>query len=339
MTSRIAINGFGRIGRLVLRALCESTRKDIDIVAINDLGSAEANAHLLAYDSVHGRCSFDVSAGKDSAGKDVIHVDGRAIRVLCERDPGKLPWKELKVDTVLECTGYFTDRAGAAKHHSAGAAKVLISAPSKDADITIVCGVNDSELKPSHRLVSNASCTTNCLAPPVKVIMENIGFVRGFMTTIHAATGDQPTVDTLHKDWRRARAAGVSMIPTSTGAARAVSLVLPQLAGKIDGCAVRVPTANVSLVDLTFDAGRTVHPDDINQAMCEAAQGEMKGILDVSDQPLVSIDFVHHSASSIVDLSQTQVSDGSFCRILAWYDNEWGFSNRMLDVAAKMATL
>ncbi len=340
MATRIAINGFGRIGRLVLRALCESKRDDLEVVAINDLGRADANAHLLRYDSIHGIAPFDV----DSVG-DTIHIKGlggkgekkNIIQVFAKPDPATLPWADCRVDIVFECTGRFTNRGAASAHLKAGAGKVLVSAPCSDSDITVVYGVNDADIDATHKIVSNASCTTNCLAPPVSVLAKEIGFVRGFMTTVHAMTGDQPSVDTLHKDWRRARAASVSMIPTSTGAARAVALVLPHLSGRLDGCAIRVPTANVSMVDLTFDAGCDVTVDAVNDAMRQASKTHLKDVLDVCDQPLVSCDFNHNPASSIVDLNQTQVSDKRLCRILAWYDNEWGFSNRMLDVAAKMA--
>jgi glyceraldehyde 3-phosphate dehydrogenase len=334
MAVRVGINGFGRIGRLVLRAAMESGRNDIEFVAINDLGSAKANAHLLAFDSVHGRFP-----GKVQASDDAIEIDGRSIRVLSERDPAKLPWGELGVDIALECTGIFASRAKASAHLEGGAKKVLISAPAGDADLTLVYGVNHDKLEASHTVVSNASCTTNCMAPVVAVLNEAIGIERGFMTTVHAYTGDQRTVDTLHSDLRRARAAGVSIIPTSTGAARAVGLVLPELKGKLDGVAMRVPTANVSLVDFKFDAARATSIEEVNAAVTEAANGKLKGILTINDLPLVSCDFNHDPASSIFDLDGTQVIDGTLVRVMSWYDNEWGFSNRMSDTAVAMGAL
>jgi glyceraldehyde 3-phosphate dehydrogenase len=332
MTLRVAINGFGRIGRLVLRAAYEAKRKDVEFVGINDLGSVEANAHLVKYDSVHGTFPGEVTAKGDT-----IDLGGGPIKVSAERDPAKLPWKSLGVDLVMECTGLFTARDKAAKHLEAGATKVLISAPGEGADMTIVYGVNHQQLNNNHGIVSNASCTTNCLAPVAKVLHDAIGIERGFMTTIHAYTGDQSTVDTLHKDLRRARAAGVSLIPTSTGAAKAVGLVLPELKGKLDGTSVRVPTPNVSLIDFKFDAKRATTVEEVNEAVKKAAaSGPLKGILAVNAAPLVSIDFNHNAASSTFDLTQTQVIDGTFVRVLAWYDNEWGFSNRMSDVAVVM---
>ena len=335
MAVRVGVNGFGRIGRLVLRAAIEAKRKDIVFVAINDLGSAEANAHLLAHDSVHGPFP-----GKVSATKNAIKIGGQKVRVLAERDPAKLPWAELGVDIVLECTGLFTKREAAAQHLEAGAKKVLISAPSGDADIMVVYGVNDDKLRKKHRVISNASCTTNCLVPVADVLDRTVGIKHGFMTTIHAFTGDQRTVDTLHEDPRRARAASVSMIPTSTGAARAVGLVLPKLKGKLDGTAIRVPTPNVSLIDLTIEARKKTTVEAVNAAMVRAAQSNrLKGILTVNDEPLVSTDFNHNPASSIFDLNETQVLDGTFMRILSWYDNEWGFSNRMSDVAVALGKL
>jgi glyceraldehyde 3-phosphate dehydrogenase len=334
MAVRVGINGFGRIGRLVLRAAMESGRNDIEFVAINDLGSAKANAHLLAFDSVHGRFP-----GKVQASDDAIEIDGRSIRVLSERDPAKLPWGELGVDIALECTGIFASRAKASAHLEGGAKKVLISAPAGDADLTLVYGVNHDKLEASHTVVSNASCTTNCMAPVVAVLNEAIGIERGFMTTVHAYTGDQRTVDTLHSDLRRARAAGVSIIPTSTGAARAVGLVLPELKGKLDGVAMRVPTANVSLVDFKFDAARATSIEEVNAAVTEAANGKLKGILTINDLPLVSCDFNHDPASSVFDLDGTQVIDGTLVRVMSWYDNEWGFSNRMSDTAVAMGAL
>jgi glyceraldehyde 3-phosphate dehydrogenase len=335
MAVRVAINGFGRIGRLVLRAALEAKRKDLEFVAVNDLGSAEANAHLLKYDSVHG-----TFPGKVSASNGAIKVGGKKIKVLAERDPGELPWDKLGVDIVLECTGLFTKREAAAGHLAAGARKVLVSAPCSDADLTVVYGVNHDKLKKSHEVVSNASCTTNCLVPVAHVLDQSVGIKHGFMTTVHAFTGDQRTVDTLHKDLRRARAASLSMIPTSTGAARAVGLVLPELKGKLDGTAIRVPTPNVSLVDLTVESKKKTTVEAVNDAMTRAAKGNrLKGILAVNDAPLVSTDFNHSAASSTFDLTQTQVLDGTCVRVLSWYDNEWGFSNRMSDVAAVMGKL
>jgi glyceraldehyde 3-phosphate dehydrogenase len=335
MAVRVGINGFGRIGRLVLRAAMEAKRKDIEFVAINDLGSAEANAHLFAYDSVHGPFP-----GKVSATKNAIKIGTRKIQVLAERDPANLPWGKLGVDIVLECTGLFTKREAAAKHLEAGAKKVLISAPSGDADIMVVYGVNDDKLRKKHKVISNASCTTNCLVPVARVLDRTVGIKHGFMTTIHSFTGDQRTVDTLHSDPRRARAASVSMIPTSTGAARAVGQVLPELKGKLDGTSIRVPTPNVSLIDLTFEAKKKTTVEAINAAMVRAAQGKrLKGVLTVNDQPLVSTDFNHNPASSVFDLTQTQVLDGSFVRVLSWYDNEWGFSCRMSDMAVVLGKL
>ena len=329
MSVRLGINGFGRIGRLVMRAAVESGRNDVEVVGVNDLGPVETNAHLLRYDSVHGRFPAEVVVNGDS-----IDIGRGPIKVSAERDPAKLPWAELGVDVALECTGIFTKRDDAAKHLAAGADRVLISAPATDADLTVVFGVNHDKLKPEHKVVSNASCTTNCLAPVAKVLNQAIGIERGFMTTIHAYTGDQPVLDTLHKDLHRGRAAAMSLIPTSTGAARAVGLVLPELAGKLDGTAIRVPTPNVSLIDLTFTASRATSVEEVNQAVTEAANGPLNGILAVNDVPLVSMDFNHDPASSTFDLTQTQVVDGTFVRVLSWYDNEWGFSNRMNDVAA-----
>jgi len=329
MAVRVGINGFGRIGRLVLRAIHETRRNDVAVVGINDLGAVETNAHLLRFDSVHGR--FDGEVRVDG---DTIDIGAGPIKVTAEKDPAKLPWKDLGVDVALECTGRFTERDAAAKHLEAGAGRVLVSAPAKGADITVVFGVNHEKVGPDHKVVSNASCTTNCLAPVAHVLHRAIGIERGFMTTIHSYTGDQPVLDTLHKDLHRARAAAMSMIPTSTGAARAVGLVLPELNGKLDGTAIRVPTPNVSMVDLCFVASRNTSADEINNAIMEAANGPLKGILAVNDQPLVSADFNHDSSSSVFDVTQTQVVEGSLCRVLAWYDNEWGFSNRMVDVAA-----
>jgi glyceraldehyde 3-phosphate dehydrogenase len=332
MTLRVAINGFGRIGRLVLRAAYEHKRDDIEFVGLNDLGSVEANAHLLAYDSVHGRFPGEVKAKGDT-----IDLGKGPIKVTAERDPTKLPWKSLGVDVVMECTGIFTKRDAAARHLEAGAKKVLISAPADGADLTVVYGVNHQQLNNNHGIVSNASCTTNCLVPVVKVLNDAIGIERGFMTTVHSYTGDQNTVDTLHKDLHRARAAAMSMIPTSTGAAKAVSLVLPEMKGKLDGTSIRVPTPNVSLIDFKFDAKRPTTKDEVNEAIKAAAgEGPLKGILATSAAPLVSVDFNHDAASSTFDLTQTHVIDGHLVRVMAWYDNEWGFSSRMSDVAVAM---
>ncbi|MFY7959281.1 MAG: type I glyceraldehyde-3-phosphate dehydrogenase [Elsteraceae bacterium] len=334
MAIKVAINGFGRIGRLVLRALAESGRTDLQVVGINDLGSVATNAHLLKYDSVHGTFPHAVTATADS-----IDYGKGPIRVTAERDPAKLPWKELGVDVALECTGIFTKRDQAAKHLEAGAKRVLVSAPADGVDLTVVYGVNHDQLTAAHTVVSNASCTTNCLAPVAQVLHQTVGIERGYMTTIHAYTGDQSTVDTMHKDLRRARAAALSMIPTSTGAARAVGLVLPELKGKLDGTAIRVPTPNVSMIDLTFDAGRDTSVEEINAAISAAAAGRLKGVLGTVSDEVVSIDFNHNPASSTFDLTQTQVMDKRFVRVLSWYDNEWGFSNRMLDTTAAMGKL
>ena len=334
MAVRVAINGFGRIGRLVMRAIIESRRNDMQVVGINDLGPVETNVHLLKYDSIHGRLDIDVKVDGD-----IMDVGQGPVKVTAERDPGKLPWKDLGVDVTLECTGLFTDRQSAAQHLTAGAGKVLISAPAKEVDLTVVFGVNHHKLTQDHTVVSNASCTTNCLAPVADVLNRAVGIEKGFMTTIHAYTGDQRMVDTLHSDLRRARAAAMSMIPTSTGAARAVGLVLPELDGKLDGTAVRVPTANVSMIDLTFVAGRPTSIEEVNNAIVEAARGRLKGVLGTVDEPLVSVDFNHDPLSSIFDLSQTQVLAGDFVRVLSWYDNEWGFSNRMADTAVAMANV
>jgi len=334
MTVRVAINGFGRIGRLVLRAAAEAKRSDIEFVAINDLGTAEANAHLLKFDSVHGRFPGEVKATSDS-----IDLGTGPIKVIAERDPSKLPWKELGIDVALECTGIFTDKDKASAHLDAGAKRVLVSAPSGGADKTIVFGVNHNELTKDDLVVSNASCTTNCLAPVAKVMRDAVGLERGYMTTIHAYTGDQNTVDTLHKDPRRARAAAVSQIPTSTGAAKAVGLVLPDLKGKLDGTAIRVPTPNVSLIDLVFTPSRSTSVEEVNEAVVKAADGELKGVLEYVNEPMVSIDFNHNPASSTFDLTQTQVLEGNLVRVLSWYDNEWGFSNRMSDTAVAIGKL
>ena len=330
MAIRIAINGFGRIGRLVFRALYERALEDVQVVAINDLGSVEANAHLLKFDSVHGRFRGEVTCGPDW-----MDVGRGKVQVLAERDPAKLPWKNLKVDVALECTGIFTKRETAAKHLEAGARRVLVSAPADGADFTLVIGVNHDQLKPGHSVISNGSCTTNCLAPVAYVLNEGVGIERGYMTTVHSYTGDQPTVDTLHKDLRRARAAGLSMIPTSTGAARAMGLVLPALKGKLDGTSIRVPTANVSLIDFKFNSARDTSKDEINELMVKAAaSNRLRGILGVNRDQVVSVDFNHDPHSATFDLTQTAVLDKRFCRVLAWYDNEWGFSNRMIEAAA-----
>lgn len=330
MAVKVAINGYGRIGRNVLRAIFESGQSSsFDIVAINDLGNAETNAHLTQYDTAHGRFPGEVSVDGD-----YMIVNGDKIKVLAERDPAKLPWKELGVDVVLECTGFFTDRASAGKHIEGGAKKVLISAPGgKDIDATVVFGVNEGVLKASDKIVSNASCTTNCLAPMAKALHESVGIEHGLMTTIHAYTNDQVLSDVYHKDLRRARSATMSMIPTTTGAAKAVGLVLPDLAGKLDGFAMRVPTINVSVVDLTFTAGRDTTAEEINQILQKAADGK---ILSYSEAPLVSVDYNHSSTSSNIDAPLTRVMNGNMVKVLSWYDNEWGFSNRMLDTTLAM---
>ena len=335
MTVRIAINGFGRIGRNVVRAIYESGRKDIDIVAINDLGPVETNAHLMRFDSVHGK--FPKSVEVDG---DTIRIEGGdSFKVLAERDPKNLPWGDLGVDIVMECTGIFTARDKAAMHLEAGAKRVLVSAPADGADKTIVYGVNHDTLTADDLVVSNASCTTNCLSPVAKVLHDTVGIEKGMMTTIHSYTGDQPTLDTMHKDLYRARAAAMSMIPTSTGAAKAVGLVLPELNGKLDGMSVRVPTPNVSVVDLKFISSKATSAEEINAAIKEAADGPLKGILGYTNDPNVSIDFNHDPHSSIFHMDQTKVMDGNLCSILTWYDNEWGFSNRMGDTAVAMGQL
>ena len=334
MTIRVAVNGFGRIGRLVLRAIVESRRNDIVVVGVNDLGPVETNAHLLRYDSVHGRFPGEVKID----GEHMI-VDGHKIRVTAERDPAKLPHKELGVDIALECTGIFTSKEKASAHLQAGAKRVLISAPADGVDMTVVVGVNEGKLTRDHIVVSNGSCTTNCLAPMAKVMNDAIGIEKGFMTTIHSYTGDQPTQDTLHKDLYRARAAALSMIPTSTGAAKAIGLVLPELKGKLDGISVRVPTPNVSLVDLKFIARRPTSVEEVNNAIRAAAEGPMKGVLAVVEDKLVSVDFNHNPASSSFAIDQTKVMDGNLVSVMSWYDNEWGFSNRMADTAAAMGKL
>jgi glyceraldehyde 3-phosphate dehydrogenase len=335
MATRIAINGFGRIGRLVLRALHEARRDDVECVAINDLGSAHANAHLLKHDSVHGPFHGEIKTGDNW-----MDLGRGPIKVLAERDPAKLPWKNLKVDVALECTGLFTKREAAAKHLEAGARRVLVSAPADGADFTLVMGVNHDGLDAKHAVISNGSCTTNCLAPVAYVLHEGVGIEHGFMTTVHSYTGDQPTIDTLHKDLRRARAASLSMIPTSTGAAKAMGLVMPALKGKLDGTSIRVPTPNVSLIDLAFTAGRDTSEAEINELMESAANSNrFRGILAVNKEELVSSDFNHNPASSTFDLTQTKVLGKRFCRVLSWYDNEWGFSNRMVEAAAVVGKL
>ncbi|MBT4109066.1 MAG: type I glyceraldehyde-3-phosphate dehydrogenase [Pelagibacterales bacterium] len=331
MTVKVAINGFGRIGRLVLRAIIESKRNDVSVVAINDLGSVEANAHLLSYDSVHGKLNSSVQVTQEG-----IDTEHGSIKVFSERNPENLPWKELDIDVALECTGLFTKKDDAGKHLVAGAKKVLISAPGNGVDYTVVYGVNDDGLKDEHKVVSNASCTTNCLAPVAKILNDLVGIESGFMTTVHAFTGDQPVLDTLHSDLRRARAASTSMIPTSTGAAKAVGLVLPELLGKLDGTAIRVPTVNVSMVDLTFYSQRPTSVEEINKAIKKASLGNLTEVLTYNNEPLVSIDFNHNPASSNFDATQTQVVKDKLVRVLSWYDNEWGFSNRMADVAVLM---
>ncbi|UXN62244.1 type I glyceraldehyde-3-phosphate dehydrogenase [Phyllobacterium zundukense] len=328
MTVRVAINGFGRIGRNVLRAIVESGRTDIEVVAINDLGPVETNAHLMRYDSVHGRFPGTVTVDGDT-----IDVGRGPIKVTAVRNPVELPWKELNVDIALECTGIFTARDKAAAHLEAGAKRVIVSAPADGADLTVVFGVNDHKLTKDHMVISNASCTTNCLAPVAYVLNDAVGIDHGFMTTIHSYTGDQPTLDTMHKDLYRGRAAALSMIPTSTGAAKAVGLVLPELNGKLDGTSIRVPTPNVSVVDFKFVAKKPTTVAEINDAVKSAANGKLKGILGYTDEPNVSVDFNHDPHSSVFHISQTKVLEGTFVRVLSWYDNEWGFSNRMADTA------
>lgn len=328
MTVRVAINGFGRIGRNILRAIHESGRKDIDVVAVNDLGPVETNAHLLRYDSVHGRFPHEVTVDGDQ-----ISVGAEKFKVTAIKDPTHLPWKELGVDIALECTGIFTARDKAAAHLTAGAKRVIVSAPSDGADLTVVYGINHDKLTKDHVVISNASCTTNCLAPLAAVLHETVGIEKGMMTTIHSYTGDQPTLDTMHKDLYRARAAALSQIPTSTGAAKAIGLVLPDLKGKLDGISIRVPTPNVSVVDFKFIAKRSTTVQEINEALIAASQGKLKGVLSVTHHPNVSIDFNHDPHSSIAALDQTKVMDGNFVSVLSWYDNEWGFSNRMGDTA------
>jgi glyceraldehyde 3-phosphate dehydrogenase len=334
MAVRVAINGFGRIGRLVLRAIVESGRRDIVVVGVNDLGPPETNAHLLRYDSTHGRFPLPVRVDGDC-----MIVGDQRIKVTAIRNPAELPHKELGVDVALECTGIFTSKEKASAHLAAGAKRVLISAPADHVDLTVVYGVNHQQLDKSHVVVSNASCTTNCLAPVAKVLHDSIGIDHGFMTTVHSYTNDQPSLDQLHKDLYRARAAAVSMIPTSTGAAKAVGLVLPELHGKLDGVAIRVPTPNVSVIDFKVVAKRPTSVKEVNEAMVRASHQELKGVLDIVDAPLVSADFNHNPASSSFALDQTKVMNGNFVRVLSWYDNEWGFSNRMADVAVAMGKL
>src|ERR1039457_3434845 len=334
MAVRVAINGFGRIGRNVLRAIYEAKRSDIEVVAINDLGPVETNAHLLRYDSVHGRFPGTVTVDGDS-----ISLGNGKIKVTAVRDPNTLPWKDLGIDIALECTGIFRAKAKASAHLTAGAKRVLVSAPSDGADMTIVFGVNHDKLTKDHLVVSNGSCTTNCLAPVAKVLNDTVGIETGFMTTIHAYTGDQPTLDTIHKDLYRGRAAALSMIPTSTGAAKAIGLVLPELASKLDGVAIRVPVLNVSVIDLKIVGKRSTSKDEINDAIKRGSQQELKGIPGITDAPNVSIDFNHDPHSATFHLDQTRVLNGTFVRVMAWYDNEWGFSNRMADTAVAMGKL
>ena len=331
---RVAINGFGRIGRNILRAIYESGRKDIDVVFVNDLGPVETNAHLLRYDSVHGRFPHDVSVNGDT-----ISIGSEKFKVTAIKNPAELPHKDMGIDIALECTGIFTSKEKASAHLTAGAKRVIVSAPADGADATIVYGVNHSTLTKDHMVISNASCTTNCLAPVAKVLNDVIGIEKGMMTTIYSYTGDQPTLDTMHKDLYRGRAAALSMIPTSTGAAKAVGLVLPELKGKLDGFAMRVPTPNVSVVDLKFIAKRATSKDEINAAIKAAADGPLKGILGYTNEPNVSIDFNHNPHSSVFHMDQTKVMDGTLCSILSWYDNEWGFSNRMSDTAVHFGKL
>ncbi|MFL5047184.1 MAG: type I glyceraldehyde-3-phosphate dehydrogenase [Xanthobacteraceae bacterium] len=334
MSIRVAINGFGRIGRLTLRAIVEADRKDIEVVAINDLAPVETNAHLLRFDSVHGRFPGEVKVQGDS-----INCGNGAIKVTAIKDPTQLPWKDLGVDVTMECTGIFTAKEKAKAHLQAGAKGVLVSAPSDGADLTVVYGVNHEKLAKEHKVVSNASCTTNCLAPVAKVLNDAVGIEKGFMTTIHSYTNDQPSLDQVHKDLYRARAAALNMIPTSTGAAKAVGLVLPELNGKLDGVAIRVPTPNVSVVDFKFVAKRATTKDEINSAIKRAADQQLKGILGYTELPNVSLDFNHDPHSSVFHMDQTKILDGTLVRVMSWYDNEWGFSNRMADTAVAMGKL
>jgi len=332
MAVRVAINGFGRIGRNILRAIVESGRNDIQVVAVNDLGPVETNAHLLRYDSVHGRFPFDVKVDGD-----VITAGNQTFKVTAVKDPAQLPHKELGVEIVLECTGIFTSRDKAAAHLTAGARKVIVSAPAEGADLTVVYGINHALLGKEHVVISNGSCTTNCLAPMAKVMNDLVGIEKGMMTTIHSYTGDQPTLDTMHKDLYRGRAAALSQIPTSTGAAKAIGLVLPELKGKLDGISIRVPTPNVSLVDLNFVAGRDTTPQEINDALIAASNGPLKGVMTYTTHPLVSSDLNHDPHSATILLDQTKVTQGNFVTVMGWYDNEWGFSNRMADMTAVFA--
>jgi glyceraldehyde 3-phosphate dehydrogenase len=334
MPVRVAINGFGRIGRNVLRAIVEAQRKDLAVIAINDLAPVETNAHLLRYDSVHGRFPGNVTVSGDT-----IDCGTGPIKVTAIRDPAQLPWKDLDVDVALECTGIFTSKEKAAAHLKAGAKRVLVSAPADGVDLTVVYGVNHDKLTTRHLVVSNASCTTNCLAPVAKVLNDAIGIEKGFMTTVHAYTNDQPSLDQVHKDLYRGRAAALSMIPTSTGAAKAVGLVLPELAGKLDGVAIRVPTPNVSVIDFKFVARRATSKDEVNAAVKRACEQQLKGILGYTESPNVSIDFNHDPHSSVFHMDQTKVMDGTLVRVMSWYDNEWGFSNRMADTATAMGKL
>jgi glyceraldehyde 3-phosphate dehydrogenase len=334
MSVRVAINGFGRIGRNVLRAIVEAGRRDIEVIAVNDLAPVETNAHLLRFDSVHGRFPGEVKVDGDA-----IDCGTGRIKVTAVKDPTQLPWKALGIDIALECTGIFTAKDKASTHLTAGARRVLISAPADGADLTVVYGVNHDKLTKDHLVVSNASCTTNCLAPVAKVLNDAIGIDKGFMTTIHAYTNDQPSLDQVHKDLYRARAAALSMIPTSTGAAKAVGLVLPELAGKLDGVSIRVPTPNVSVIDFKFVAKRATTKDEVNGAVKRAADQQMKGILGYTEQPNVSIDFNHDPHSAVFHMDQTKVMDGTLVRVMSWYDNEWGFSNRMADTAVAMGKL
>ena len=334
MSVRVGINGFGRIGRNVLRAIAEAGRTDIEVVGINDLAPVETNAHLLRFDSVHGRFPGEVMVKGDA-----ISIGNGLIKVTAIKEPAKLPWKDLGIDVALECTGIFTSKDKAAAHLAAGAKRVIVSAPAEGVDLTVVYGVNHDKLTPEHKVVSNASCTTNCLAPVAKVLNDAVGIDKGFMTTVHSYTNDQPSLDQVHKDLYRARAAAINMIPTSTGAARAVGLVLPELAGKLDGVAIRVPTPNVSVIDFKFVAKRATTKDEINGAVKRAAEQQLKGILGYTEAPNVSSDFNHDAHSSVFAMDQTKVMDGTLVRVMSWYDNEWGFSNRMADTAVAMGKL
>ncbi len=334
MSVRVGINGFGRIGRNVLRAIAEAGRTDIEVVGINDLAPVETNAHLLRFDSVHGRFPGEVTVKGDA-----ISIGNGLIKVTAIKEPAKLPWKDLGIDVALECTGIFTSKDKAAAHLAAGAKRVIVSAPAEGVDLTVVYGVNHDKLTPEHKVVSNASCTTNCLAPVAKVLNDAVGIDKGFMTTVHSYTNDQPSLDQVHKDLYRARAAAINMIPTSTGAAKAVGLVLPELAGKLDGVAIRVPTPNVSVIDFKFVAKRATTKDEINGAVKRAAEQQLKGILGYTEAPNVSSDFNHDAHSSVFAMDQTKVMDGTLVRVMSWYDNEWGFSNRMIDTAVAMGKL